>query len=142
MRTIMKEQVKSAKTVQLPAALVWQKLVAFGGTEKFVPELIEKVTVAGSGPGALRTVYLKGGREILEKLTRLDEQNRQLHFVILSTPMPVQNYEGILAVSATGEGECLVSFASVYDVDAAHQDDMRAIIKGFQETFLSNLHRE
>lgn len=49
----------SEAIVNLDAEKVWKKLVDFGGTEKFVPDLIEKVIVEGSGIGAVRTIYIK-----------------------------------------------------------------------------------
>ena len=138
---MIQESVKSAGLVKVPTAEVWEKLIAFGGTEKFVPDLIERVEVEGAGTGAIRTIYLKGGGEIREELTKMDESLHQLNFVILSTPMPVQNYEGIFTLRPESEQVCEVTFESVYEVSPADKDDMRAVIKGFQETFISNLDK-
>lgn len=141
MKTIMKEHVKSTASVKLPSVLVWNKLIAFGGTEKFVPDLLEKVIVEGDGIGAVRTISLKGGGEIVEELTKIDETKHQMTFVVLSTPMPVYNYEGTFTIRSINKDECAVDFESIYEVSPENKQEMNKVIKGFQETFISNLHK-
>lgn len=137
----VKESVKSEKTLQMQSSSVWGKLVAFGGTEKFVPDLIEKVDVEGSGIGAIRTIYIKGGGIISEKLTAIDEMNRVMKFIILSTPMPVHNYEGVFSVEDSGNDNCSVQFESIYEVTSDQREEMHNLIKNFQTTFISNLDK-
>lgn len=131
----------SEAIVNLKAEKVWEKLVDFGGTEKFVPELIEKTIVEGSGIGAVRTIYLKGGGEIIEQLTSIDPGKLEMKFIILSTPMPVFNYEGVFTVVSQEENKCNVQFESIYEVSVEQKEEMNNIIKNFQETFLSNLDK-
>lgn len=132
---------KSEAIVNLNAEKVWEKLIDFGGTEKFVPDLIEKVVVQGNGIGAVRTIYLKGGGEILEKLTSIDQIRLKLKFIILSTPMPIFDYEGVFTVNSQGNNKCTVIFESNYEVQAVQEEEMHSIIKDFQKTFLSNLEK-
>lgn len=132
---------KSEAAVNLNAEKVWEKLIDFGGTEKFVPDLIEKVIVEGNGIGAVRTIYLKGGAEITEELTYIDESRFLMKFIILSTPMPVYNYEGIFEISAKEDDKCNVKFESIFDVEIQQAEEMNVTIKNFQETFLSNLDK-
>jgi len=136
-----RSEVTSKNYVELKAKIVWEKLIAFGGTEKFVPDLIEKVTVKGMGIGAIRNIYLKGGGEIIEELTQIDNEKRLMEFIILSTPMPITNYTGIFKVSEISNSKCEVKFVSKYNVFSENRDEMKSIIKGFQETFISNLDK-
>lgn len=131
----------SEAIVNLNAEKVWEKLVDFGGTEKFVPDLIEKVIVEGNGIGAVRTIFIKGGGEIIEKLTSIDQSKLEMKFIILSTPMPIFNYEGIFTVISEEENKCNVRFESIYEVSIEQKEEMNSIIKDFQETFLSNLDK-
>lgn len=131
----------SEAIVNLNAEKVWGKLVDFGGTEKFVPDLIEKVIVEGNGIGAVRTIFIKGGGEIIEKLTSIDQSKLEMKFIILSTPMPIFNYEGIFTVISEEENKCNVRFESIYEVSIEQKEEMNSIIKDFQETFLSNLDK-
>lgn len=131
----------SEAIVNLNAEKVWEKLVDFGGTEKFVPDLIEKVIVEGNGIGAVRTIFIKGGGEIIEKLTSIDQSKLEMKFIILSTPMPIFNYEGIFTVISEEENKCNVRFESIYEVSIEQKEEMNSVIKDFQETFLSNLDK-
>lgn len=137
----IKREVTSKNFVELPATTVWNKLIGFGGTEKFVPELIEKVNVEGEGIGAIRTIHLKGGGEIVEKLTKIDDNSYHMEFIILSTPMPVEEYTGIFEVHKISSEKCEVLFTSKYKVSRENENEMKNVIKGFQETFISNLDK-
>lgn len=135
------EKVKSEGIVNNNSSQVWQKLIDFGGTEKFVPELIEKVIKEGNGVGAKRTIHLKGGGEIFEELIFVDEERMTMKFIILSTPMPLQNYEGAHTVIHLNDNQCKVTFESLYEVADNLKVEIESIIKEFQETFLSNLDK-
>jgi len=133
--------IRSEAIVNLNAEKLWEKLVDFGGTEKFVPDLIEKVIVEGNGIGAVRTIYLKGGGVIVEELTWINSSTLEMKFIILSTPMPVFNYEGVFTVFSQEENKCNVRFESIYEVSVEKKEKMNSIIKNFQVIFLSNLDK-
>ena len=133
--------IRSEAIVNLNAEKLWEKLVDFGGTEKFVPDLIEKVIVGGDGIGAVRTIYLKGGEVIVEELTSINSSKLEMKFIILSTPMPVFNYEGVFTVFSQEENKCNVRFESIYEVSVKKKEEMNSIIKNFQVIFLSNLDK-
>ena len=140
----MKENQSEVTTkgiVEVQTDIVWNKLIAFGGTEKFVPDLIENVNVDGKGVGAVRNIYLKGGGKIIEELTKIDSINHQMEFTIIATPMPIFNYTGIFKVNKVSNNKCEVTFTSKYNVTAENKKEMESVIKGFQETFISNLDK-
>ena len=137
----IQSEVITKRVVEVQNEIVWEKLIGFGGTEKFVPELIEKVDVEGRGIGAVRNIYLKSGGEIIEKLTKIDNKNHQMEFMILSTPMPIFNYTGIFEVNKISNDKCQVTFISKYSVSAENEKEIESVIKGFQETFISNLDK-
>ncbi len=137
----IKRVVTTKSMVEVKTDIVWKKLIDFGGTEKFVPELIEKVNVEGKGIGAVRNIYLKGGGEIIEKLTKIDDANLLMEFVILSTPMPISKYTGIFEVNKVSSNKCEVTFTSKYSVSVKNEKEIESVIKGFQETFVSNLDK-
>ncbi|SCY39262.1 hypothetical protein SAMN02927916_1905 [Flavobacterium anhuiense] len=134
-----KVRVSSKGIVALEREIVWQKLINFGGTEKFVPKVIEKVTVHGSGIGAVRNIQLIGGGEIIEKLTSVNNDLFEMKFIIMSTPMQVFDYEGILKIDFVDSKSCEVSFESIYEVIPNNEKEIFKIIKDFQEVFISNL---
>lgn len=141
MKSVIKTEVSTKGVVELKRDIVWNKLIAFGGTEKFVPNLIERVNLEGSGIGAVRNIYLKGGEVIVEKLNLIDSINFKMEFVILSTPMPIFEYVGIMKVNKISNDTCEVLFTSKYDIKPEKKEEIQSIIKGFQETLISNLDK-
>jgi len=136
-----RESVQSQGIVNSNGFTIWQKLIEFGGTEKFVPELIESVDIEGKGIGSLRTIYIKGGGEIIERLTSINTDKMEMKFIIISTPMPIENYEGIFTVTNINDITCSVLFESIYDVLPEQKAEMYNAIKNFQTVFISNLHK-
>jgi hypothetical protein len=133
--------VKSQAVVKSQSSIVWQKLINFGGTEKFVPELIEKVILEGNGVGSIRTIHIKGGGVIIEKFTSLNVEKMEMKFIIISTPMPIENYEGIFTVTNIDDASCSVLFESIYEVSPQQKNEMGDAIKNFQKVFISNLDK-
>lgn len=137
----IRSEITTTHRLDVVQGIIWNKLIAFGGTEKFVPDLIEKVDLHGHGIGAVRTIHLKGGGVIKEELTKIDTKHHLLEFIIHSTPMPITEYIGIFQVSHVSEQQCEVRFSSIYHVLPENKLDMESVIKGFQETFTSNLDK-
>lgn len=137
----MNTKIKSKAIVELPAQMVWKKLISFGNTERFVPQMIKSVDVTGTGIGAIRTIHLIGGGQIMEKLTKIDQKNKVFEFIILSTPMPISDYTGTFSVRKKNTSSCEVTFESIYKVSAKDKDEIDKVVKNFQATFLSNLEK-
>jgi len=135
------ESIVSNGLVEASAKKVWNKLIDFGGTEKFVPNLIKNVLVKGKGIGAIRTIYLINGGKIKEELIEIDEENRKMKFIILSTPMPISKYIGTFTVKTVANNKCEVIFKSTYKVESKNKEEMKNIIKEFQKIFISNLNK-
>jgi hypothetical protein len=135
------ESVASQGIVNSNGSIIWQKLIEFGGTEKFVPELIERVVVGGAGIGSIRTIHIKGGGEIIEKLISVNPDKMEMKFIIISTPMPIQNYQGIFTVNSIDDTTCSVLFESIYEVSPEQKAEIYNVIKNFQTVFISNLDK-
>lgn len=140
MNKTLQTSVSTTDKVRAGANEVWDKIVAFGGTQKYVPSLIDNVTVQGTGLGAVRTIQLHGGGAITERLTHIDSSSQLMKYIILSTPMPIQQYEASTQVSALDDNTCEVRFESSYEVSEDNHQEINTIIKKFQEEFISNLH--
>ncbi len=80
-----------------PDAL-WKKIGAFCGIGDWHPA-VEKCVL--SSDGKERTLALKGGGALVERLENLDPGNRSYTYTytILSGPLPVVNYHSIISVS-------------------------------------------
>lgn len=56
-----------------------------------------------------------------------------MEFIILSTPMPVEEYTGIFEVHKISSEKCEVLFTSKYKVSRENESEMKNVIKRFQE---------
>ena len=65
----------------------------------------------------------------------------EMKFIIISTPMPIQNYEGVFIVTNIDDITCSVLFESIYEVSPEQKTEMHNVIKDFQTVFISNLDK-
>lgn len=102
--------------VDAPVGEVWSTVRAFDGLQDWHPA-VESTTMRGSPEqvGTVRVLHLKGGGDIEERLTYLDDQARTLIYQILESPLPVTNYESYISATATGGSRTVVIWGSTFD---------------------------
>jgi len=121
-------KVNVVETVAAPAADVWRTISNFAGVEP--NEMIASCTVEGDGVGAVRTIALNGGGEIIERLERLDDPARSFTYAIINdSPLPVANYVSTVKVSGDGNSST-VDWSSTFDVAGAPEADVIKLIEG------------
>ena len=70
--------------IEAPAEAVWELLSDFGGLQKYAhPGFVIGCDCDGGGVGALRTVTMADGSQVLERLERLEKDARRLSYSIL-----------------------------------------------------------
>jgi len=79
--------VKVTEKVAASAADVWTVMSDFGGLEP--NEMIASCVVDGDGVGAVRTIALVGGGEVIERLESCDEGTREFSYAIINESRPV-----------------------------------------------------
>lgn len=116
------------ETVDASAAAVWQIISDFGGVEP--NELIASCDVEGAGVGAVRTIGLNGGGEIIERLESFDATAQVFSYAIINEcPLPVKNYLSTVQVSDAG-GKASIDWSSSFDAHGAPEADVVALIEG------------
>ena len=129
--------VNVTKTINVPAASVWAKLESFRGIEKFSP--IARSVAEGEGVGTKRTCYMPDNAEIKEELTKLDNENMQLEYIILSGPFPITDYVSTVKVKAIDENTCEVSWGSTFVVGEAPESDIIGLFDNFYNVIIDSL---
>ena len=127
-------QAKASKIINAPAKWVWETVSAFSGLDKYLA-MIVKTTTEGSGVGA----------QLHERLEKLDDQARSLTYSILKSPLPIENYLGIIAVRDTGDGKCEVTWSATSDTPQDQESAMTDMLSGaFASGIdgLEKLHRD
>ena len=111
------------------AADVWRVISDFAGIEP--TELIASCSVSGEGVGAVRTIALNGGGEIVERLESCDADTQTFSYAIINEcPLPVKNYVSTVKVSAAGAGAATVDWSSTFDAVGAPEADVIKLIEG------------
>jgi hypothetical protein len=112
-----------------PDAL-WKKIGAFCGIGDWHPA-VEKCVL--SSDGKERTLALKGGGALVERLETLDPSNRSYTYTILSGPLPVANYHSTISVSPDPKGST-IKWVGKYDAKGASDGDAKKVIDGIYES--------
>ena len=144
------QKVEKEVVIKADPAKVWALVKDFGNMQKWHPAVAsDKVEVKKDDNGdqqTYRTLTLKGGGTILEKLRGADDKDMQLKYEIVSGVLPVADYTSKMTVKAgPGAGESTVvwmgRFYRVYKLNPpipAGQDDESAV-KAVTDVYESGL---
>jgi hypothetical protein len=120
----LESSIKGSSTASADA--VWTKIGDFCGIAKWHPA-IEKCVL--STDGKERTLSLKGGGTIVEKLEKRDDAAHSYTYSIVSGPLPVTNYMSTIGVAAAGAGST-ITWSGKYDAKGASDADAKKTIDG------------
>jgi hypothetical protein len=92
---------KESKTSPQSVDAVWQKVGDFCGIGQWHPAVAKCELSADKKQ---RTLTLKGGGTIVEHLVRWSDKMHSYTYKIVSSPLPVENYESTIRVAKSGSG--------------------------------------
>lgn len=130
-------QLSVTKTINVPAAKVWEKVSSFRAIEDFSP--IEKSVTEGEGVGATRQCYMPDGAEISERLELVDDATMTLQYKITEGPFPITDYLSTVKVKAVGDNTCEVTWGSEFNVDEEAKAQMEELFGGFYNVIIDSL---
>jgi len=119
------ESTYTATSTATPEA-VWKKIGDFCGIGTWHPA-VEKCVL--SDGGKVRTLSLKGGGTIVEKLVSRDDTAHNYTYEIVSGPLPVTDYVSTIKVVPEGSGASIV-WTGNYKAKGASDDDAKKTIDG------------
>ena len=91
---------KVEKTIKINASpdKVWAIIKDFGGFQKWQP-LVTDSKLEKKGEDTLRTLTLKSGGKVVERLKGIDEEAMKLKYEILEGAVPVADYNSFIVVA-------------------------------------------
>src|SRR5579859_6909753 len=92
---------KASRTSSQSVDAVWQKIGDFCGIAQWHPAIASCQLSADKKD---RTLTLKGGGTIVEHLVRWSDKHHSYTYKIVSSPLPVDNYESTIHVRAAKSG--------------------------------------
>ena len=119
---------------------VWELIGGFNALPDWHPA-VEKSEIEGQGKGSVRTLHLAGGGTIREKLEQLDEEGKVYSYSILSSPLPVMNYNSTLRLEKNDKGGCTVRWESDFQPSGAPETDAVKAIQGVYQAGFDNLRK-
>lgn len=93
--------------VSAPPDKVWAAVGEFCGIGDWHPA-VATCELSSQGKDKIRTLTLKGGGTIVEKLVKWEPKKHSYTYAIVSSPLPVSDYISTISVSAHGAGSRLV----------------------------------
>lgn len=128
---------KASKQSTQPVDAVWQKVGDFCGIAQWHPAIAKCDLSADKKE---RTLTLKGGGTIVEKLVRWSDKTHSYTYRIVSGPLPVADYESTLHVRAAKSGTgSVITWRGHYSAKGASEADAKKAIDGVYEAGLSAL---
>ena len=115
-------------TINASADAIWKDISDFQGVDRYLA-MITSSKMEGSGVGALRTLTADAG-VIVERLESLDEQSKTLSYSFVDSPIPISGYLATMQVRDTGDGQCEVTWSSVFEPAGITEAEAKELIEG------------
>jgi hypothetical protein len=121
-----------AQRLKASAAEVWAAVGDFATPNTWHPAVVsEQVQGTGQKPGDTRLLTLGDGGKITERLVSRSPARMRYTYVIVESPLPVQNYRSTIRVISHGKHACTFVWSSRFDPKQGVSDkDAKAAIVG------------
>jgi len=128
------QKVEKSITINASPDKVWAIVKDFGSFQKWEP-LVTDIKLEKKGEDTLRTLTLKSGGKVIERLKGIDEEAMKLKYEIVEGSVPVSDYNSFIVVTkGSNPNESNVTwvgrFYRVYKLNPpipAGQDDESAL---------------
>ena len=124
--------------LKVDAQKVWDLIGGFNTLPDWHPA-VEKSEL--NEEGSMRKLSLAGGGEIIEKLEKIDDNERVYTYSIVNSPLPVANYTASIRVKDNGEGNSIVEWSSEFNADGAPENDAIQAIQGIYQAGFDHLKK-
>ncbi len=115
---------------------VWKLIGGFNALPDWHPAVEKSVL---EEEGQIRRLSLAGGGTVVEKLERVDENERTYSYTITDSPLPVANYTATIKVIGEGEG-CKVEWSSEFE-PVGGESEATEVIQGIYQAGFDNLKK-
>ncbi len=126
-------EVRQVAEIKASPAAVWAKIGEWCAIKDWHPAIAS----CDAGKKGFRTLTLKSGGKILEKLTKTGKYSYS--YEILESPLPVKNYQATLIAKPDSLGTTDLTWTAKFDPKGKSEADAVAAIKGVFEAGLKNV---
>jgi len=117
---------------------LWEMIGGFNALPDWHPA-VEKSELEEEG--SVRRLSLAGGGTIIEKLEKIDDNERLYSYTIVDSPLPVDNYTSTIRVKDDGSGNSTVEWSSEFSPKDVPENDAVEVIQGIYQAGFDNLKK-
>lgn len=117
---------------------VWNTIGGFDALPSWHPAIVKSRTT-GDAEGVVRTLTLAGGGTVTERLKSSDPKRRSYAYSLLSSPLPLVNYEARIQVVDSGDGTSTITWSSEFDAQGAPDETAIDIVRSIYQTGFDSL---
>ncbi len=129
------------RTLDMPRKKVFDILMQFGGLEKILPDMIGSLEVTGSGIGALRTVKLKDGGTVIERLDVGHDERVFAYTITFNDALPFENYCAVVTLEDAGAGKTKACWGSNWDAKGVSEEEVKPMLNDLYGALLDGLSK-
>jgi hypothetical protein len=133
---------RQATRLPVSADRAWSLIGDFGDA-RVGSEFVDRIDVEGSGPGAVRTLHIKGGARIRERLEEYSDADR--HYVYRGVdpgPFDFTHYLAMASVQPAGPRERIVLWITTATAVDGRHDEMRQLLDSNIQMVFAAVRRE
>jgi hypothetical protein len=112
----------------LSATDLWDLIGDFGDMEKWSGKSSGSCVAEGEGIGALRTITMRNGGEIVDRLDALGEFTYS--YSIVTSPLPLKTYRATMTVEPLGDAKSKLTWSGEFEPAGISDEEARALVAG------------
>src|SRR5438105_11022507 len=109
-------EVESSGIIDAPLEKLWNLVSDFNNVAQWHPDVTECHLESGSGQqaGAVRTVRLRNGISIRERLLAISPQDRFYTYAVIESPLPIRDHESTVRFRSISASQTEVKWTAQF----------------------------
>lgn len=111
-------EVESSGLIDAPLEKVWNLVRDFNNVRRWHPDVIESRLESGLGrePGTERTVRLRNGMSIRERLIAISSSEHFYKYSVIESPLPIREHESTVRFTPISKSQTLVTWTARFQL--------------------------
>ncbi|GAA6166818.1 SRPBCC family protein [Sessilibacter corallicola] len=126
-------EVKKSVVLDAKPSAVWALVGSFNGIERWHPAVKESRQM-----GDVRALYLGDGGVIFDQLLEAKEAEHSYRYIVISAPLPIQDYEGVVEVKSRGKKSEVV-WRSRFQANGVTDTEAFELVSGIYQAGMDEL---
>ncbi|MFC4945868.1 SRPBCC family protein [Pseudonocardia sp. GCM10023141] len=129
-----------SRSIDAKPVNIFNLLVDFGAIGNLLPDVIESVSVEGSGVGSERTILFYDQEiPIVERLDLVVAPSLISYSIVNDSPLPLDRYHAVVKLDPIGADQCELTYASNWKAKGAPNSEVNSLIGGFYESIVASV---